>query len=59
MFLKAAVFLLTHIIFAFPAFAVTSLFIKTVVAFVITVVLIVFTVCIKGFGQWLRLISIT
>jgi hypothetical protein len=57
-FSQAAVLLLAHITFAFLAFAVIGLFIRTVVAFTITVVLIIFTVCIKAFRRLLRLISI-
>jgi hypothetical protein len=58
MFLQAAVLLLTHIAFALPASAITGLFIRTAVAFVVAVVLIVFAVCIKGFRRLLRLVSI-
>jgi hypothetical protein len=58
MFSQAAVFLLTHITFALLVFTVTGLFIRTAVAFVVTVVLIVFTVCIKGFKRLLKLVSI-
>jgi hypothetical protein len=57
-FSQAAVLFLAHITFAFLASAVISLFIRTVVVFTITVVLIIFTVCIKGFRRLLRLISI-
>jgi hypothetical protein len=45
---------LTHIAFAFPVFA--ALFIRAV-AVVKAVVLIIFTVYIKGFKRLLRLIS--
>jgi hypothetical protein len=56
-FLQAAVFFLTNIAFALPAFAVIALFIKAVVI-TKAVVLIIFAVCIKGFRRLLRLISI-
>jgi hypothetical protein len=52
---RAAVLLLTHIIFALLAFAV--LLVKAV-AVVRAVVLIIFIVCIKGFRRLLRLVSI-
>jgi hypothetical protein len=52
---QAAVLLLTHIAFAFPAFVALSV---RAVAVARTVVLIIFTVCIKGFKQLLRLVSI-
>jgi hypothetical protein len=53
--LQAAVLLLTHIIFAFSASAALSI---KAVAVARAVVLIIFTVCIKGFKRLLRLISI-
>jgi hypothetical protein len=55
---QAAVLLLTDIAFAFPASAATALSIRTVVAFVIIVILVIFTVCIKGFRRLLRLVSV-
>jgi hypothetical protein len=55
---RAAVLFLTHIAFALPASAVTGLSVGTAVAFVVAVVLIVFAVCIKGFGRLLRLVSV-
>jgi hypothetical protein len=55
MFSQAAVLLLTHIAFTLSAFA--ALFIRAI-AIVRAVVLIIFTVCIKGFRRLLRLISI-
>jgi hypothetical protein len=57
MSLQTTVFLLTDIVFAFPAFAVTALFIRAV-AIVKAVVLIIFAVRIKGFRRLLRLISV-
>jgi hypothetical protein len=57
-FSRAAALLLTHIAFALPASAATGLFIRTAVAFVVAVVLIVFAVCVKGFRRLLRLVSI-
>jgi hypothetical protein len=56
-FLQAAVFLLTYIVFAFPAFAAIALSIKAV-AVIKAVVLIIFAVYIKGFRRLLRLISV-
>jgi hypothetical protein len=56
MFLKAVVLFLTYIVFAFLASA--ALFIRAV-AIVKTVVLIIFTVRVKGFRRLLRLISVT
>jgi hypothetical protein len=56
-FSQAAVFLLTDIVFAFLASAVTALFIRAV-AVARAVVLIIFAVCIKGFGRLLRLVSV-
>jgi hypothetical protein len=56
-FLQAAVFFLTNIAFALPAFAAIALFIKAVVV-TKAVVLIIFAVYIKGFRRLLRLISI-
>jgi hypothetical protein len=55
---QAAALLLIHIAFALPASAVTGLSVRTAVAFVIAVVLIVFAVCVKGFKRLLRLVSI-
>jgi hypothetical protein len=56
---QAAVLFLTHITFALLASAIISLFVGTAVAFVITVVLIVFAVYVKGFRRLLRLVSVT
>jgi hypothetical protein len=58
-FSQAAVLLLIYIVFALLAFAITGLFVRTAVAFVVAVVLIVFAVRIKGFRRLLRLISVT
>jgi hypothetical protein len=52
---QAAVLLLTHIAFALLAFA--ALLVRAV-AVARAVVLIIFTVCIKGFIRLLRLISV-
>jgi hypothetical protein len=49
---------LTHIAFALLASAVIGLFVGTVVAFVVAIVLIVFAVRIKGFGRLLRLVGV-
>jgi hypothetical protein len=54
-FLQAAVLLLTHIAFALLASAALSV---KAVAVARAVVLIIFTVYIKGFRQLLRLVSI-
>jgi hypothetical protein len=56
---QAAVLLLTHIAFALLAFAIVGLSIRTVVAFAVAVVLIIFAVRIKGFRRLLRLMSVT
>jgi hypothetical protein len=53
---QAAVLLLTHIAFALPASAATALSVRAVAVFR-AVVLIIFAVCIKGFGRLLRLVS--
>jgi hypothetical protein len=55
---QAAALLLTHIAFALLASAITGLSVGTAVAFVVAVVLVVFAVCIKGFGRLLRLVSV-
>jgi hypothetical protein len=55
---QAAVLLLTDIAFALSASAITALSIRTVVAFIIVVILVIFTVCIKGFRRLLRLVSV-
>jgi hypothetical protein len=52
---QTAVLLLTHITFTLLAF--TALLVK-MVAVARAVVLIIFIVCIKGFRQLLRLISV-
>jgi hypothetical protein len=57
-FLQTAVLFLTNIAFALLVFAITVLFVRTVVAFVIIIVLVIFIVCIKGFRRLLRLISV-
>jgi hypothetical protein len=54
---RAAVLLLTDIAFALPASAATALSVRTVVAFVVVVILVIFTVCIEGFRRLLRLVS--
>jgi hypothetical protein len=54
-FSQAAVLFLTYIVFALLASA--ALFIKAV-AVAKVVVLIIFIVCIKGFGRLLRLMSV-
>jgi hypothetical protein len=56
--LRAAVLFLTDIAFALPAFAAAALSVRTVVAFVVIVILVIFTVCIKGFRRLLRLVSV-
>jgi hypothetical protein len=56
-FLQAAVLLLTHIVFAFPAFAITALSVRAV-AVARTVVPIIFAVYIKGFRRLLRLVGV-
>jgi hypothetical protein len=55
MFSQAAVFLLTHIVFALPAFAALSV---RAVAITKTVVSIIFIVRIKDFRRLLRLVSV-
>jgi hypothetical protein len=55
--LQAAVLLLTDIAFALPAFAATALSVRAV-AIARAVVLIIFTVRIKGFRRLLRLMSV-
>jgi hypothetical protein len=57
MFSQAAVLLLTHITFAFLAFAIIALSIRAV-AIIRAVVPIIFTIYIKGFKRLLRLISV-
>jgi hypothetical protein len=53
---QAAVLLLTHIAFALSASATTALSVRAVAVFG-AVVLIIFTVYIKGFRRLLRLVS--
>jgi hypothetical protein len=55
---QATVLFLTNIAFALPVSAAIALSIRTVVAFVIIVILVIFTVCIKGFRRLLRLVSV-
>jgi hypothetical protein len=52
---QAAVLLLTHIVFALPAFAALSV---RAVAVAKAVVPVIFIVCIKGFRRLLRLVSV-
>jgi hypothetical protein len=54
---QAAVLLLTDIAFALLASAATALSVRAV-AVARAVVLIIFAVCIKGFGRLLRLVSV-
>jgi hypothetical protein len=54
---QAAVLLLINIAFALLASATTALSVRAV-AVTRAVVLIIFVVCIKGFGRLLRLMSI-
>jgi hypothetical protein len=57
-FPRAAVLLLINIAFALLASAATALSVRTVVAFVVVIILVIFTVYIEGFRRLLRLVSV-